>query len=73
MVYVIATAIGFVVLVLPQLIPLSEEGKGSNLIIGAFALLSAVINIHHYFVDGVIWKLGNPEVKKDLFSHLKTD
>jgi hypothetical protein len=29
-----------------------------------------VISIHHYFVDGCIWKLRNPEVRRDLFNHL---
>jgi hypothetical protein len=28
------------------------------------------INIHHYFTDGVIWKISNPEVRKDLFAHV---
>jgi hypothetical protein len=30
----------------------------------------AFLNIHHYFTDGVMWKLRNPEVRKDLFGHL---
>ena len=29
------------------------------------------IQIHHYFIDGAIWKISNPRVRKDLFSHLK--
>jgi len=33
-------------------------------------LILYFINIHHYFTDGVIWKLSNPEVRKDLFAHL---
>jgi hypothetical protein len=33
-------------------------------------LLLAFINIHHYFTDGVAWKLSNPEVRKELFAHL---
>jgi hypothetical protein len=33
-------------------------------------LILTFINIHHYFTDGVAWKLGNPEVRKDLFSHV---
>lgn len=32
----------------------------------------AFLNIHHYFTDGCIWKLRNPEVRKDLFGHLET-
>jgi len=33
-------------------------------------LILYFINIHHYFTDGVIWKLSNPEVRKDLFAHV---
>ncbi len=29
-----------------------------------------IVTIHHYFVDGCIWKLSNPEVRRDLFLHL---
>ena len=33
-------------------------------------LVLTFINIHHYFTDGVAWKLSNPEVRKDLFAHV---
>ncbi len=33
-------------------------------------VLIAFINIHHYYTDGVIWKISSPTVKRDLFSHL---
>lgn len=33
-------------------------------------LFLAFINIHHYFTDGVIWKISNPEVRKELFAHV---
>jgi hypothetical protein len=33
-------------------------------------LILIFINIHHYFTDGVIWKISNPEVRKDLFAHV---
>lgn len=32
-------------------------------------LILMFINIHHYFTDGVLWKISNPEVRKDLFAH----
>jgi len=36
-----------------------------------FALIVAsVVSIHHYFVDSCIWKVSNPEVRKQLFAHL---
>ena len=34
-------------------------------------LISSFFNIHHYFTDGVVWKLRNPEVREDLFGHLQ--
>jgi hypothetical protein len=33
-------------------------------------LLLMIINIHHYFTDGVIWKISNPEVRQELFAHV---
>lgn len=33
-------------------------------------LFLAFINIHHYFTDGVIWKISNPEVRRELFAHV---
>jgi len=33
--------------------------------------INAFFNIHHYFTDGVVWKLRNPEVREDLFGHLQ--
>ena len=41
-----------------------EPGKAAPI------LLLMFINIHHYFTDGVIWHISNPEVRKDLFAHL---
>ena len=35
-------------------------------------LILYFINIHHYFTDGVIWKISNPEVRRDLFAHVMT-
>lgn len=34
------------------------------------ALLLYFINIHHYFTDGVAWKISNPEVRRELFAHV---
>jgi hypothetical protein len=33
--------------------------------------LLTFLNIHHYFTDGVMWKLRKPEVRQDLFGHLQ--
>ena len=42
-----------------------EPGKVAPVLILTF------INIHHYFTDGVIWKISNPEVRKELFAHVQ--
>jgi len=36
-------------------------------------LILMFINIHHYFTDGVIWKISNPEVRQELFAHVKRE
>jgi hypothetical protein len=33
-------------------------------------LILLFINIHHYFTDGVIWKISDPEVRRELFAHV---
>ena len=34
-------------------------------------LISYFIGIHHFFTDGVIWKLRNPDVQRELFAHAR--
>jgi hypothetical protein len=41
-----------------------EPGRVTPLLVLIF------INIHHYFTDGVVWKISNPEVRKELFAHV---
>jgi hypothetical protein len=43
------------------------EGKAAI----AGMIVGDLLAIHHYFVDGCIWKLGDPEVRRDLFRHLE--
>lgn len=38
---------------------------------GLVQLLIAGINVHHFYIDGVIWKLQNPIVRDDIFAHVK--
>lgn len=33
-------------------------------------LVAGAVNIHHYFTDGVVWKIRNPAVRRELFAHL---
>ncbi|MEP6733375.1 MAG: hypothetical protein ABJE10_22215 [bacterium] len=41
-----------------------QPGKAAPILILMF------INIHHYFTDGVMWKLRNPETRRELFAHV---
>ncbi|MCP4907529.1 MAG: hypothetical protein GY910_21360 [bacterium] len=34
--------------------------------------LTTCIAIHHFFIDGAVWKLRNPRVRQSLFSHVET-
>ena len=33
-------------------------------------LMLAFLNIHHYFIDGCVWKISNPRVSRELFAHI---
>lgn len=50
---------------LDQMVPLSGEGLGPSPWLASFLLF---INIHHYFIDNVIWRSDNASVKKYLFT-----
>jgi hypothetical protein len=41
-----------------------EPGRAAPILILMF------INIHHFFTDGVLWKISNPEVRESLFAHV---
>lgn len=61
-----------------QLVPLSAMGVLGNVFgeqpgRAAPILLLMFINIHHYFTDSVIWKISNPDVRRDLFAHIAND
>jgi hypothetical protein len=33
--------------------------------------VTSCVNIHHYFIDGALYKLRNPEVRRDLLAHIQ--
>ena len=57
--------------------PVMFEGVGDvlGLIDSRFAdvgfVVGIVVNIHHYYVDGSVWKMSNPRVRAELFAHLR--
>ena len=64
---------GFVVFAgLPGVFAMLYKGAGGAAGIDELvtALVSATVAVHHYFVDGTLYKLRNPEVRRALFAHL---
>ncbi len=58
-----------------QVVPISLMGVIGNVFgeepaNAAPILILMFINIHHFFTDGVLWKISNPEVRKELFAHV---
>ncbi|MEP6567293.1 MAG: hypothetical protein ABJB10_19345 [Mesorhizobium sp.] len=51
-------------LALTNLVPYDRQVLGSSLF---FFIVLIFINVHHYFLDNVMWRRGNPEVSKYLF------
>ena len=49
---------------LTSLIPYDKAVLGSSLF---FFIVLIFINVHHYFLDNVMWRRGNPEVSRYLF------
>lgn len=44
------------------------EGTGAG---SVWVVLASIINIHHYFIDGCIWRISNPVVSQELFAHTR--
>jgi len=42
-----------------------------SLVLAIPVAVTVFVNVHHYFTDGVLWKLRNPAVRRDLFRHLE--
>jgi hypothetical protein len=64
--YLALVAVGLAVFYVPA--ELIAHGHPQN---NLARLIAASVNVHHYFVDGVIWKIRNPEVQKTLFAHFE--
>ena len=73
--YALLVLVGLAVFELPTVPLLLGNGIPNFLAVTSLNLLAVTtsfVNIHHYFIDGAIWKIRNPDVRKDLFAHLKT-
>lgn len=76
--HMVAYAVGLlaVSVVVAQIVPATAMSVVGNIFgeepsRAAPVLILMFINIHHYFTDGVIWKISNPEVRKELFAHVQ--
>lgn len=49
---------------------LAARVVGDKVMLAAMMTPNLLLNIHHYFTDGAIWKLRQAEVRNDLFGHL---
>jgi hypothetical protein len=64
--YMLLVLAGFIVFYFPGLLL-----GGRAQVYGLGLLIASAVSIHHYFVDGCIWKISNTEVRSSLFSHLR--
>jgi hypothetical protein len=57
---------------IPELFRVSyvEAGGAGDTSAAFLSVFVSFVNIHHYFIDGCLYKLKNPEVRRDLFAHL---
>jgi hypothetical protein len=60
---------------IPWLFTLAYHDAGGigELSIAFTSVFISFVNIHHYFVDGVLYKLRNPAVRRDLFAHITSN
>ena len=51
-------------MLLSSVISYDQEIFGSMMI---FFIFWTFLNVHHYFLDNVIWRRGNPDIQKHLY------
>jgi hypothetical protein len=58
---------------IPTLFRLCYLGAGGagDLSDAFLSVFVSFVNIHHYFIDGCLYKLRNPAVRRDLFAHVQ--
>ena len=70
LIHLVAYVVGIVVV--GNLVFVGTSSIPSQPVLFAAVLLAAMVNIHHYYIDGCVWKISTPEVRKDLFKHLSS-
>ena len=71
--YVALIIIGYVAFEWTQVLEWTQLAAPSSTMILLGTATMMIINIHHYFIDAVIWKIRDPEVRESLFGHMETD
>lgn len=66
--HVVVYVVGIVVV--GNLVFVGTSSIPSQPVYFAAILLGAMVNIHHFYIDGCVWKISTPEVRSDLFKHL---
>lgn len=69
--YVVGATLGALAFwLLPALVTAFTDFQSSGFpAMWAFAVFWIFVNVHHYLLDNVMWRKGNPDVAKHLFSH----
>ncbi|AKR42990.1 hypothetical protein [Methylophilus sp. TWE2] len=62
--YLWLVALGMLIFYVPTILFPATQTYGLSVV------LASMVSIHHYFVDGCIWKISHPEVRRALFWHL---
>ena len=68
---VILGSLGFVIVprILDAALPYDKHLLGTSFFLFSFYIF---INVHHYFLDNVMWRRGNPDVQQYVFSRPNT-
>ena len=71
--YLALVAIGYVVFEWTQILEwtLTPTVPSRLIVLGTASMM--MVNVHHYFIDAVIWKIRDPVVRQSVFGHLETN
>lgn len=69
--YLALVLVGWVAFEWTQILQWFSEPRVSMPILFLGTATMMIINIHHYFIDAVIWKIRDPEVRRSVFGHVE--
>lgn len=71
--YAALVVVGYIAFEWTTLLKQIDIASQTNTILLLGTATMMCINIHHYFIDAVIWKIREPEVRESLFGHLEAE